>query len=155
MSTLCLLPGGSTSPTGAATAKLGGKRNLSLLSNNIGKPLLSILHLFYYLILTNPHEVGIISCGFYRWGNWGACPSLSTGDQQSWDSTQFILLPWPVCLTLEPPTSTAWFALGLALPGLVQKSKTASLLLAQVPGPSCHRAKRWVGLGDRPRSCFH
>ena len=38
-------------------SKLCWKRNLSLLSNNISEPLLSFVR---YVVLTTPHEVGIM-----------------------------------------------------------------------------------------------
>lgn len=114
------------------------------------------IHSCSYLIFATPWEVGII-CLFYRRRNWGTCLSHSAGDWQSQGRAG--VLPRSVCshgtcLTLKPPASTDWFDLGLALPELVQKSKTVTFLLAQSPSPSGHKAKSWVGLGNKPRSHF-
>lgn len=134
-----------------------------LLSNNISKLLLpafivlSNSQLFSYLIFVTPWEVGIISCLFYRRRNWGTCLSHSAGDWQSWGRAGVLprsFCSHGTCLTLKLPGSTDWFDLGLALPEPVQKSKTVTFLLAQSPSPSGHRAKSWVGLGNKPRSHF-
>lgn len=103
-------PDGSAFPSYSATWSYEG-RGTSLLGNNIGKSLLSILHLFSYLILRTLHEVGIISCLFYLRRKLRSLP------------TPFIWWPielgfhlGPVCLTLESPASTTWFVLCLAFP---------------------------------------